>query len=381
MRGGNRLSISVETQNKKKLKGEEFYSINAIKAKSAVYNMIIGERSNGKTYAALLEGIEQYFENGSELAIVRRWQEDIRGNRASSMFDGLLENGEVERASGGKYEGITYYARRFYFCNYDEAGKPIYNESDIFAHTFALSDTEHNKSISFPRIRTVVFDEFLTRGQYLKDEFVLFMNTLSTIIRQRTDVKVYMLGNTVSKYSPYFKEMGLKHITKMVQGTIDIYSYGESKLKVAVEYTAPSKATQASNFYFAFDNPSLQMITDGSWELDLYPHIPVDYTPKDILLSYFIKFDGSIYQANIIDKKGEIFTYIHDKSTEIQDEDEDIIYSLEYDHRHNWQRSIHKPVHELGKKIKYFFDTDKVFYQDNDVGDSVNNYLKVSRQL
>lgn len=375
------MAVSIKTDELKNDVKTDFYSLSAIKAKNAVYNVIIGERSNGKTYAALLEGITNYFEDGSEMAILRRWQEDIRGRRASAMFNALVENQEVAKASGGEYDGITYFAGRFYFCTYDEAGKPLYNDSDVFAHAFALSDVEHNKSISHPRVKTIVFDEFMTRGTYLKDEFVIFMNTLSTIIRQRTDVKVYMLGNTVSKYSPYFKEMGLNHITKMIQGTIDIYSYGDSKLKVAVEYTASSKATQESNFYFAFDNPSLQMITDGTWELDLYPHLPVSYAPKDILLSYFIKFDGSIYQANIIDLKGEMFTYIHDKSTEIKDEDEDIIYSLEYDHRYNWQRSIHKPVHELGKKIKFFFDSDKVFYQDNDVGDSVNNYLKVSRQL
>ncbi|MFV3037454.1 phage DNA encapsidation protein, partial [Klebsiella pneumoniae] len=94
----------------------------------------------------------------------------------------------------------------------------------------------HDKSTSFPDIDLIIFDEFLTNRLYLNDEFILFMNTVSTIVRRREDVKIYMLGNTVNKYCPYFAEMGLEHIPKMTQGTIDVYAYGNSDLTVAVEY-------------------------------------------------------------------------------------------------------------------------------------------------
>ena len=369
-------------KNPRKKNETNYYSLDAILAKNAVYNVVMGERSNGKTYATLKYGLEQFFVDGSQIALIRRWQEDIRGKRATEVFSALLENGEIERLSKGEYTGITYYSGKYYLCNYGDDGKPVYNQEDVFGFLFALSDTEHNKSITYPKVKTVLFDEFLTRGAYLKDEFVLFMNTLSTLIRRRTDVKIFMLGNTVNKYSPYFKEMGLKHISKQVQGTIDIYSYGEdSKLKVAVEYASSTESKKPNNFYFAFDNPKLSMITDGAWELDIYPHLPEKYEKGHIMLTYFIKFDGFIYQANIIDKDGDIFTYIHDKTTPIKNEDEDLVYSLEYSPKMNWQRSVYKPVNKIGKVIKSFFDMEKVFYQDNDVGDSINNYLNACRQI
>ena len=361
----------------------KYYSLNNILKRNAVYNLVIGERSNGKTYASLVYAIDQYFNgNGGELAIVRRWQEDIRGARASAIFNAVVENGEVKRLSKGEYTGIYYNARKFYFCNYTEDGKPIYNtETDIFAHAFALSDMEHNKSISFPKIKTVVFDEFLTRGAYLPDEFVLFMNTISTIVRERNDVKIFMLGNTVNKYCPYFAEMGLKHIANMKQGTIDIYTYGDSRLTVAVEYCSPLNASKDSDMYFAFDNPRLEMITTGAWELDIYPHLPVKYKPSDIIFIYFIIFDGDIYQCEIIEVEGEMFTYIHRKTTPLRDEDNDLIFTLEHSHKMNVHRSIYKPINEVMKKILFFFKTDKVFYQDNEVGDAINNYLKIARTL
>lgn len=362
-------------------KKNKYYSLDKILKTNSVYNIIIGERSNGKTYAVLKYMLEQYFKAGGQFGIIRRWQEDIRGKRASSIWEGLHANNEIEKISGGKYKGIYYYSGRFYLCNYDETGRAIYNDNDVVGYTFALTDMEHNKSISYPYITNILFDEFLTRGVYLNDEFVLFMNTISTIVRDRTNIKIFMLGNTVSKYSPYFNEMGLNHITKMEQGTIDVYTYGDSKLRVAVEYCSQSGIAKENDFYFAFDNPKLKMITAGAWELDIYPHLPVKYKPKDVLLVYFIKFDCQIFQCNIIEVDGNMFTYIHEKTTPIKDDDNDIIYSLEYTPKMNYNRSIYKPKNQIQRRILYFFEHDLVYYQDNQVGDAINNYLKIARGL
>jgi hypothetical protein len=202
------------------------------------------------------------------------------------------------------------------------------------------------------------------------------MNTISTIVRQRTDVTIFMLGNTVNKYCPYFKEMGLTHVKDMKQGDIDVYTYGDSDLKVAVEYCQTTVTKKANNFYFAFNNPKLHMITSGAWELDIYPHCPTKYQHKDIALIYFIIFDGEIFQCEIVDIKGEFFTYIHRKTTELKNTENDIIYSLEFNYRLNYNRNICKPTTDLQKKILWFFQTDRVFYQDNEVGNTIENYLK-----
>ena len=360
----------------------KYYSTTAIDKRDATYNVIFGERSNGKTYALLLKTLKEYAKNGAHMAYVRRWKEDITGRRASQLFAGINENKEVEKTTKGEFTGVHYYAGKFYLCNYDENGKVIYSDNDILGYTFSLSDGEHNKSTSFPNIKTIVFDEFLTNKLYLNDEFVHFMNTVSTIVRKREDVKIYMLGNTVNKYCPYFKEMGLEHIQKMKQGTIDVYQYGDSNLTVAVEYckTIDNGGSKGSNKYFAFNNPKLSMITGGAWELNIYPHLPYKYKPKDILLTYFIEFSDNIYQCEVINIKDEYFTYIHNKTTPIQDENLDLVYSLDYSPKTNYNRSIFKPINGVQRKIMWFFVNDKVFYQDNNVGDAIANFLKICRR-
>ena len=363
-----------------KKKESNFYSLENILKKNSVYNVIFGERSNGKTYSVLKHGIEEYFKTGGQLAIIRRWKEDITGKRASDIFSALNFNNEVSKASNGEYTGITYWCGKFYVCNYAENNKAIYSDSDCIGYVFALSDTEHNKSISYPRITTILFDEFITKFTYLQDEFVLFMNTISTIVRQRTNVKIFMLGNTVNKYCPYFSEMGLNHIEKMEQDTIDLYTYGTSELTVAVEYCKSLKGSKENNFYFAFNNPKLNMITSGAWELNIYPHLPMKYKPKDVLFTYFIIFNERIYQANVINKDDEMFTYIHNKTTDIKKED-DLIYSLEFNYKLNYNRSIFKPINTMQQKLMWFYINDKVFYQSNEVGDSINNYLKICKNI
>ena len=359
----------------------EYYSTQKIEKKNATYNVIFGERSNGKTYALLLKSIKAYFKNGEQFAYVRRWKEDITGRRAQRLFSGINDNQEISKLSHGKFTGVHYWAGKFYLCTYDENGKVIYGDNDVIGFTFSLSDGEHDKSTSFPQITTIIFDEFLTNRLYLVDEFVLFMNTVSTIVRRRENVKIYMLGNTVNKYCPYFSEMGLDKVPDMEQGTIDVYKYGNSDLKVAVEYckSITDKKDKPSNKYFAFNNPKLEMITGGAWELSIYPHLPMKYKPRDIMLIFFIEFSDNIYQCEIISVDDVAFIYIHNKTTPIKNTDDHIIYSLEYKAEMNYNRNLYRPNGNIQSKIAQFFKHDKVFYQNNNVGDAINNYLKLCK--
>lgn len=358
----------------------KYYSLKPILERDCVYNMIIGERSNGKTYSVLKYSLMQYVKTGGQFAYVRRWKEDVIGRRASEVFSALINNDEIRKATNNEYTSIYYFSGKYYLCNYDEkTKKPIYNDGDCIGYTFSLSDMEHNKSISYPKITTIIFDEFLTKYVYLNDEFVLFMNTISTIVRQRTNVKIFMLGNTVTKYCPYFAEMGITHVQDMKQGDIDVYTYGDSKLKVAVEYCKPMSKAKANNFYFAFKNPKLHMITDGAWELNIYPHCPVKYRPKNIIFTYFILFNDRTFQCEVIQLENIVFTYIHEKTTPLKDTDNDLIYTLEYNPQLNYNRNITRPTTQLQERLYWFYKTERVYYQNNDVGDAINNYLKVCK--
>lgn len=373
MEGNLRSQIKKETG--------DWYTYDTIDKLGCQYNMIIGERSNGKTYGALKKIIENYVKHKKKGAYIRRYKEDYRGKRGDALFESIEKDGIISELTDGLYDGVKYQSGRWYLSKFDEKLNKKICGDDPFCYGFAISDMEHDKSTSYPDVTTIVFDEFLTRGYYLQNEFVLFMNTLSTIIRHRNDVKIYMLGNTVNKYAPYFAEMGLKHVGAMEKGQIDVYTYGESKLRVAVEYCAsPKKEGKKSDIYFAFDNPSLQLITGGAWEIDLYPHCPVDYERKNIEFIFFIKFEESMLQGEVVVKDNNNFIFIHRKNTPIQKPDEDLILTMEYDPRPNYVRALDKSNWKPVQMIRRYFHDDKVFYQDNEVGEEVRNFLQESKR-
>ena len=364
------------TKRKKKPEAKpQFYRLDNILKYNALYNVIFGGRSNGKSYAVQERILTKYVESGytAQGAIIRRWRDDFVGKRGVQMFANHVSNGLISALTGGLWTDVYYYRSSWFLARYEE-GELIKDEKP-FCYGFSISGMEHDKSTSYPNVKTILFDEFLTRTSYLPDEFVLFCNVLSTIIRHRNDVEIFMCGNTVNKYCPYFSEMGLSHIKDMHEGTIDLYRYGDSGLTVAVEY-CENNVSKASSSYFAFDNPKLSMITGSAWEIDIYPHCPVKYRPKDVIFTYFIIFDNEVLQCEIVHLDNIRFTFIHRKTTPIRNPDKDVIYQPDYDPRINYQRRINKPVLPVHRAIWEYYQSDRVYYQDNETGEIVRNYLQ-----
>lgn len=359
------------------------YDIDKITETLAQYYMIIGIRSNGKTYSVQELGIKNYCETGKQMAIIRRWDTDYTGKRGRETFTNIINNNVVTKWSKGKFNTIIYRASQWFLAKkYPNDEEDTVIDETPFCHGFSLNVAEHDKSTAYPNVTTILFDEFLSRKGYLNDEFIEFMNVISTIIRHRNDVKVFMCGNTVNKFSPYFNEMGLYNVKKQKEGTIDTYTYGDSGMKVLVEYCAipeeKKKKTEqvtGSQMYFAFNNPKLQMITTGAWEIDIYPHLMTKFSKKDILFTYYIEFDRDLLEVNIVQQGVNIFSYVHKKTTPLKELDTDLIYTQRYSDRPNITRRINKPRTNLERRIWWLIQHEKTFYQNNEVGEIMRNYI------
>lgn len=344
-------------------------------ANDARYYMVFGERSNGKTYGALWESLLDYFFLGRPMAIIRRYHEDLLRRRAYRLMMPLVDNGWIERMTDGEWQTIYYNGGMWYLSRQLEGGKEEHSKVP-FAYAYELTSQEHDKSSGDLDFKNIIFDEFISRS-YLVDEFVLFMNTCSTIIRNKSDVRIWMCGNAINPYGcPYWAEMGIKHATQMQPGAMDVYSYGESDLRVCVYRTEPSGDKASSAVYFAFDNPKLAMITGGEWEIDIYPHIPHSLRPKDARFDFYVLYDDQVLHCKVIKLDNCEYLIVHPKTTPLKEEEYDtkLIYSLQVDPRRNWRRNLAMPSNPREKAIWEFFRQDKVFYSDNMTGEIMRNY-------
>ena len=343
---------------------------------NAHYYVIYGERSNGKTYSSLDYCLDNFAGKGEQFAYIRRWGEDIRKKQLSQLFAAHSENGTISKKTGGNWEGMDYTGNKFRLTHSDEEGRILVDEN-VCGYAFDLNSMEHYKSISFPKITTIIFDEFLSRNGYLPNEFILFTNVISTIVRQRNNVKIIMLGNTVNRSCPYFSEMGLSHIKEQQPGTVDVYHYGASGLEVVAEYCSPTakRGGKKSDVYFAFDNPELQMITQGAWEIAIYPHKPCSFKPKDIQFVFFIEFERDLLQCEFVVLESGAFIFIHRKTGEIKYPDSDLVYTTRASEKYNYKMCLTHQHDKISRKIMLMFDENRVFYADNEVGEIMRNYL------
>lgn len=347
----------------------------------AYYYMLIGERANGKSFSVLDYIVEMYFKTKKKSVLIRRILEQVKKNKMEKVFENLEINKNTNRISelsGGKFNHIVYRGRNFYFANKKEDSSVVVSP-EPFAFASDISTSINDKSLSYPDVGYIVFDEFLVKenAYSLNDEFVKFCNALSTIIRLRDDIKVFMIGNTVNKYSPYFKEMGLTNIKSLEKGDVQVYTYGHSKLKVVVQFTDSPTFEKKSNVYFAFGNQSLRMITSGDWELGFFPHCPDGYKilPKDIKFKFYIEFEEELFQGNIVKKDEDLFLFIHEKTTPLKELKNDVVFSQVPSTNKNYRMLINRPTDRIGKIIWKMFVDEKVFYSNNSVGNAIDCYI------
>ena len=372
------------------------------------YYIIYGERSNGKSYSILELMVEEFYNSGYTHAFgyIRRVDEDIKLSNASQVFKSLKCNDDgvnrIEEITKGEYNDVFVKSRCFYLAHRNEEGE-LDNvlDSQPLGYLFALNQSERIKSTGYPDIYWIFFEEFIAENLPLLNEIDKLTSVLSTIIRNRNNVKIVMAGNTINKHNYIFKEYGLHKTKYQKPNTVDLYQYRDDMgtLKIACEFTDfPDKSVKKSNIYFCFNKEKNKMIREGMWQIGNYPHLQYLYKPKDIRFIYFIKYENEVFQCEVIQtidnkenkidnypndiysNKPMLFTYIHKKTSEIKYPHDHIIFQQDYDSHDNIRTDIMNAYDEVGSFIKSFFATGKVFYQDNEVGDMIDSFLMNTRQ-
>lgn len=372
-----------------------YYDSTAIRRCDAVYNVIAGQRSYGKTFDMGIHIVEQFWDGllkGQlrQAAYIRQQDMDLRGRSAETALDCLVCDGEgrnrIAEITGGKYNSIRYYRRAWYLEKVDPESKSSTKCADPFMIGFALSQYMHDKGGSYPYVTDIWFEEFMQVSErgYLPGEFKIFQNVISTIARKR-HVVIWMTGNTMDPYCPYFQQMGLHKIRQQKPGSIEIYKLGRSGKKIAVEITGSADQyetpTEGNDYLFAFDNPELKMITSGGWEIKAYPLLDYDLQPRDICGTCWLQYNGEQLQIDVVSNGKVAFLYIHKGDDPIitPDPDVDLIYSPEYDMRPNWRRRLETPQTDAERVILALIKCGKIYFDDNISGNTWESYTKWSR--
>lgn len=368
----------------------KYYDLAHMDEMNADYHVIFGERGNGKTSAVLERIIKNWIEKGEQGVYMRTIEREVMPAKSKKIFNSHThERGLVEKWTQGKWTDIEFYGGEWHLARMDEATGTIVKQHEPFCYAMPISLANQYKGIQLPLVTTICFDEFLQRDVGTEDDFVEFANLIATIIRGRDNVKIYMLGNTVNRHSVYFDEMGLFKVKDMQIGDIQLYEYPvqdhDTTLKVAVEYCGVpdggERQKKKSDKFFAFNNPKLNMITTGAWEVPVFPRAPFSISHKDSVYKFYLEFRGETVQGDLISKNGSLFLFFKPKTFPIKEKERKkvLIYGMKPSPFYNHQVGFFSsPRNRMAIAIEELFEKDLVFFASNRIGELVRNYVQVT---
>lgn len=173
-------------------------------------NIIVGNRGGGKTFGAKEWAIDNFIKNKEQFGYIRRYREDLKEPMVQFFKDIEYKYPDFEFKTDSKY----FYIRQ------KSTGNSKWTEQDIAGFGFTLSTASNKKSIAYPNVTTLIFDEFLLdKGNqiYLPDEPLKLLNLYETVARPGTGHKrviMFMLANAISITNPYFLFWNLRMPTK-----------------------------------------------------------------------------------------------------------------------------------------------------------------------
>lgn len=236
----------------------DLYTFDNLLKYECSYSWAIGQRSNGKTFDGKKKCIDITSLNKSKFVILKRRHAQITRSKMMTFFEDLETISRYGTNNYGDY--IKYSTERGFYVINDGIEKTV-------GYAVAIEDMFLNKGVVYDNVDVILFDEVIEGGNYLQDEITLFLNTISTIVRNRQNVKILMTANTVARDCPYFDLFGID-ISKLKKGSISTI-YNDSGVSIAIEYckTYVDLTRGKKHKYLGFDeNLTSNMILRGDWE-------------------------------------------------------------------------------------------------------------------
>lgn len=330
--------------------------------------MILGQRSDGKTYGIIQDSIQAYSKTGIPSAYIRRFAESCT---KSLLQDLTRPHGQtIKKTTAGKFTASEYRARRFYYTN---LGDDPETDKKPFLHVFALNTWETAKGADSGEYHNVIFDEFVSNNKYLPNEYNVFENVLSSILRNRNKTRLIMLGNPINQICPYFDEFNIEP-HKLKPGDI-VYRVSGSGVKLKFVYVPPMSEKHRT-LHSIFDFNKHGSIQTGYWEYGEFPHIPggmiAESTP---IYSFAIMFRNQFAVCEFYQKSDFIYCFWRPGNPDKILNDREIIL---YSDMHLFQPNVFTAFYK--SRITEIYDqcikSNRQYFSDNKTGNLIKNWYQ-----
>ena len=340
------------------------------------YFMITSDRNDGKSYAVKETALRDFWEKGLEFAYLRRYEIDIK-REDQSLYWSDFSDGEknlVKEITGGKWSEVIAPrgGKTFNLANPVEGQPGKYDIGPLCGRIHALSIAKSYKSMQYPAIGNIIFEEFVTDSGYLFNEPSRLFQYVSTIFRGRMGT-VWLVGNNVSRLNPYFREWQLVNALKMKPGDLDTYkeTYTDedgnlSETTVAMYWPdVEGKAGKKSMFF----GNAAGMIQGKRFDSREMTHLERPRNEYEVRYSVVMESGAGLnFLMTLLQHRTErarVLWYVEPKTTEIQ-KGTRIIGAIPHEGR-RWTKDF-IPLTPREAKAFQYFKLGRVAYSDNLTG-------------
>lgn len=336
--------------------------IDAEKKYNLNYLILYGGRNDGKSYAVKEKIMRDFFKNGTMFTYLRRYDIDIKGVDNNLYWKDFCTGSpnKIEELSGKAWNGITSEKGVFYLTTDGPDGKAEKGPAVGYIHALSTSE-KRLKSLQFPEVGNIVYEEFCTSEVPLYNEVRIFNNYVSTIFRDKRG-SVYLIGNTVSRHNPFFREWEMINIPKQQPGTVDVYTYkdDDTEIRVGAYYT---KAVKDNKMFFGDGS---KLITGSAWDSKEQPKLPGNEEDWEEVYRIYIKIDSNNkYMCRFMVRNNDGVWYVTPKTTDIKDTER--IISPEYMPGPRYTATL-IPINDAERHLFPFFTMGRIVYSDNLTG-------------
>ena len=241
--------------------------------------MVMSNRGGGKTFEMTQWAIDDFLKTKRQTIWVRRYATALHGTQDAP---GILDNDAFFSAviNEGLYPGVELKI---------EGNNGLIN-GEVAIIFVALSTSRKLKSMNFPYVNKIIFDEFAIHGgkeTYLKNEVEVFLDLYETVARLRENVRAVLLANSISIVNPYFLYWNIKPGKNRftVKGQICV------ELFTNAEFIEKKKQTQ---FGQLIDGTRYgKYAIDNEWLIDNETF--VEPKTKDAEFMLGMKYNGTMY--------------------------------------------------------------------------------------
>lgn len=381
---GIKYDFSLIRKEFKKLKiPNDVYNPLTIPLEWSKFNILLSPRSKGKTTNILLLGLIFNKLYGTKLQYIRASHDMITPSKAGSLFSVIVQNGYIEKLTGGKYNNVKLHWGSWYYTKIDDKGEIVEQSGEIMKMLSIDRAEKYKSSYNAPEGDFIIFDEFIGK-YYPPNEFVRFLDLFKTIQRDRISPIIFMLANTIDRESEYFNELEIyEEIHTLEMGEdIKVTTEKGTPIYIAIlnnDDKLQKKQKIQNSLFYGFKNPRISAITGTDWAHVAYPHLPPVRTEDKLIdRRHYIQYSNRLINLEIrfCEELG-LYIYCH-RATRIYDDS--IIYTNDNMIKNKQYRFLFGSTN-LDKKIFTLYNQNKWYYQNNTIGSQVNNYIQTSKKI